>query len=167
MSKKLVLIDGHSLAYRAFHALPPTLATSRGEPTNAVFGFASMLINVLQEEKPDYIAVAFDVGRTFRHDRYPEYKAHRPPMPDDLRSQMERIRQVVEAFDIPVFQKEGYEADDVLGTLSRQAEEQGVETLLVTGDSDAFQLVDDHTRVLTSRRSFNDTVVYDLSLIHI
>ncbi|MDH7484669.1 MAG: DNA polymerase I [Anaerolineae bacterium] len=161
MSKKLVLIDGHSLAYRAFHALPATLATSQGELTNAVFGFTSMLLNVLRDEKPDYIAVAFDVGRTFRHEQYPEYKAHRAAMPDELRTQMARIRQVVEAFNIPIFEVEGYEADDVLGTLSRQAAARGVETLLVTGDTDAFQLVDRHTRVLTSRRSFSDTVVYD------
>ncbi|MBC8446944.1 MAG: DNA polymerase I [Chloroflexi bacterium] len=161
MSKKLVLIDGHSLAYRAFHALPDTLATSQGELTNAVYGFTSMLLNVLRDEKPDYIAVAFDVGRTFRHEQYPQYKAHRAAMPDELRTQMARIRQVVEAFNIPIFEVEGYEADDVLGTLSRQAAQRGVETLLVTGDTDAFQLVDPHTRVLTSRRSFSDTVIYD------
>ena len=161
MPKKLVLIDGHSLAYRAFHALPPTLATSKGELTNAVYGFTSMLLNVLREEKPDYIAVAFDVGRTFRHEEYPEYKAQREAMPEEMRTQMERIRQVVKAFNIPIFEVEGYEADDVLGTLSRQAAQRGLETLLVTGDTDAFQLVDEHTRVLTSRRRFSDTVVYD------
>ena len=161
MPKKLVLIDGHSLAYRAFHALPATMATSQGELTNAVFGFTSMLLNVLRDEKPDYIAVAFDVGRTFRHEQYPQYKAHRPAMPEELRTQMARIRQVVEAFNIPIFEVEGYEADDVLGTLSRQAAQQSLETLLVTGDTDAFQLIDEHTRVLTSRRRFGDTVTYD------
>ena len=161
MPKKLVLVDGHSLAYRAYHALPTTLATSRGELTNAVYGFTSMLINVLRDEKPDYIAIAFDVGRTFRHEQYPQYKAHRPKMPDDLRTQMERIRQVVEALGIRIVVAPGFEADDVLGTLSRQATEKGLDTLLVTGDSDAFQLISSHTHVLTSRRSFGDTVVYD------
>ncbi|MFQ6014642.1 MAG: DNA polymerase I [Anaerolineae bacterium] len=158
---KLILIDGHALAYRAYHALPPTLSTSKGELTNAVYGFTSTLLKVLREEEPDYIVVAFDVGRTFRHDQFPEYKAHRAKMPDELHAQMERIRELIRAFNIPIFEVEGYEADDVLGTLARQAGEKGVETLIVTGDTDTFQLVDSHTRVLTSRRRFSDTVVYD------
>lgn len=162
MSQKLVLIDGHALAYRAFHALPEDMKTSQGELTNAVYGFTSMLLNVLRDERPTHIAVTFDKGRTFRHDVYPDYKAHRAKMPDELRSQMERIRQVVETLDIPVFEQEGYEADDLLGTLARQAGEQGVDTLIVTGDMDLLQLVDEHTRVLTSRWRFSDTVVYDL-----
>ncbi|HUX77752.1 MAG TPA: DNA polymerase I [Anaerolineae bacterium] len=160
--KKLVLIDGHALAYRAFHALPGDMKTSQGELTNAVYGFTSMLLNVLQEEQPTHIAVTFDKGLTFRHDVYADYKAHRAKMPEDMRSQMERIRQVVETLDIPVFEQEGYEADDLLGTLARQAEEQGVDTLIVTGDMDLLQLVDEHTHVLTSRWRFSDTVVYDL-----
>ncbi len=158
---KLVLIDGHALAYRAFHALPADLKTSRGELTNAVYGFTSMLLNVLRDEQPDYIAVTFDKGRTFRHDTYPDYKAHRVKMPDEMHDQMARIRQVVQALSIPIFEVEGYEADDLLGTLARQAAEQGVETLIVTGDTDALQLVDDHTRVLTSRWRFSETVTYD------
>jgi len=160
--KKLILIDGHALAYRAFHALPEDMKTSQGELTNAVYGFTSMLLNVLREEKPTHIAVTFDKGRTFRHDVYPDYKAHRAKMPDEMRSQMARIRQVVETLSIPVFEQEGYEADDLLGTLARQAEEQGVDTLIVTGDMDLLQLVDEHTRVLTSRWRFSDTVTYDL-----
>jgi DNA polymerase-1 len=161
-NKKLVLIDGHALAYRAYHALrPEAFSTRQGEPTNAVYGFTSMLLAVLRDEQPDYIAVTFDVGRTFRHDEYPPYKAHREAMPDELASQLQRINQVVEAFSIPVFTAEGYEADDVLGTLARKAAQQGVETLIVTGDTDTFQLVDDNTRVLTSRRRYSDTVIYD------
>jgi DNA polymerase-1 len=160
---KLVLIDGHSLAYRAFHALPEDMKTSRGELTSAVYGFTSMLLNVLRDEQPTHIAVTFDKGDTFRHDMYPEYKAHRAKMPDELRSQMTRIRQVVEALGIPVFEQEGYEADDLLGTLARQAKEQDLDTLIVTGDRDLLQLVDEHTHVLTSRRSFSDTVIYDLA----
>ncbi len=163
MSKgKLVLIDGHALAYRAYFALPPTLSTSKGELTNAVFGFTSMLLNVLRDEKPDYIAVAFDVGKTFRHQEYKEYKAHRVKMPDEMRIQMERIHDILHVMNIPIIEVEGYEADDVLGTLAQQAEQEGLEILIVTGDTDAFQLIDDHTRVLTSRRVFSDTIVYDL-----
>ena len=162
MSKgKLVLIDGHALAYRGYYALPQSLTTSQGELTNAVFGFTSMLLNVLRDEKPDYIAVAFDVGKTFRHEEYKEYKAHRIEMPDELRTQMARIQEIVRALGIPIIEAEGYEADDVLGTLAQKAEQEGVEILIVTGDTDTFQLIDDHTRVLTSRRSFSDTVVYD------
>ena len=160
--KKLVLIDGHALAYRAFHALPEDMKTSQGELTNAVYGFTSMLLNVLRDEKPTHVAVTFDKGRTFRHDMYPDYKAHRTKMPEEMRSQMERVRQVVETLGIPVFEQEGYEADDLLGTLTRQAGEQGVDTLIVTGDMDLLQLVDEHTRVLTSRWRFSDTVTYDL-----
>ncbi len=159
--KKLVLIDGHALAYRAFHALPPDLATTKGELTNAVYGFTSMLLAVLREQQPDYIAVAFDVGRTFRHETYPEYKGTRLKMPDVLWGQIERIRQIVHAFNIPIFELEGYEADDVLGALARQASQQGVETLIVTGDTDTFQLIGPHVKVLTSRRQFSDTVIYD------
>jgi len=158
---KLILIDGHALAYRAFHALPPTLSTSKGELTNAVYGFASMLLNVLRDQDPDYIAIAFDVGPTFRHEEFPAYKAQRARMPEELSLQLERIQELVEAFRIPTYTAEGYEADDVLGTLARQATEQGIDTLIVTGDTDTFQLVDAHTRVLTSRRRFSDTMVYD------
>ncbi len=161
-TKKLILIDGHSLAYRAFHALPPDIKTSQGELTNAVFGFTSMLLSVLNDERPTHIAVTFDKGRTFRHDMYAEYKAHRAKMPDEMRSQMARIRHVVETLGIPIFELEGYEADDLLGTLSRQAGEQRVHTLIVTGDRDLLQLVDAHIHVLTSRRRFSDTVVYDV-----
>ncbi len=157
----LVLIDGHSLAYRAFHALPADLKTSQGELTNAVFGFASMLLNVLRDEQPAYIAVTFDKGLTFRHEWYPEYKAHRAKMPDEMRAQMERVRQVVEALNIPVFEQDGYEADDLLGTLVEQARARGVETLIVSGDMDLLQLVRDGVRVLTSRWRFSDTVTYD------
>nr|WP_290666162.1 DNA polymerase I [Ardenticatena sp.] len=162
---KIVLIDGHSLAYRAFFALPPTLATSKGELTNAVYGFASMLLDVLENEHPDYIAVAFDVGRTFRHELFDEYKGHRAKQPDELAVQFDRIYQLVDAFDIPIFTAEGYEADDVIGTLARQAVEQGLDVVIVTGDTDAFQLIDDHTIVLTSGRRFSDVRRYDVAAV--
>ena len=160
-SKKLVLVDGHSLAYRAFHALPPDLQTSKGELTNAVFGFASMLLSVLLEERPDYAIVTFDKGPSFRVREYPEYKAHREKMPEEMRGQMQRVREFVAALGIPVVEVEDYEADDLLGTLSRQAAEAGIDTVIVTGDRDALQLVDDHVTVLTSGRRFSDTLRFD------
>ncbi len=164
--KKLVLIDGHALAYRAYFALRPTnLATRSGEPTAGVYGFALMLLAVLEEIQPEYIAVAFDVGETFRHRQYAEYKATRDKMPDDLHPQMKRIHQLVEAFNMPVFAIDGYEADDVLGTLARQASEQGVETIIVTGDRDAFQLIGPLVKVLISGRRFSDRQVYDEAAI--
>ena len=122
---KLVLIDGHSLAFRAYHALPMDMAAPNGELTNAVFGFVSMLLNVLRDQGPDYMAVAFDVGRTFRDDLYAAYKGHRERTPDELETQVERIKQIVQALNIPIVTKEGFEADDVLSTLARQAEAQG------------------------------------------
>ncbi|MGQ9458921.1 MAG: 5'-3' exonuclease H3TH domain-containing protein, partial [Anaerolineae bacterium] len=157
----LILIDGYSLAYRAYHALPTDLSTSKGELTNAVYGFASMLLNVLRDHKPDYLAVAFDVGPSFRHQEFAAYKAQRPTTPDELSSQLGRIGELVEAFHIPVYTAEGYEADDVLGTLACQAAERGLDTLIVTGDKDALQLVGPHVRVLTSGRRFSDVILYD------
>jgi DNA polymerase I len=158
---RLVLIDGHSLAFRAFHALPPNLTSPGGELTNAVYGFVSMLLNVLREQQPDYVAVAFDLGRTFRHDMYEGYKGHRARMPDELNWQVERIKQIVTALSIPIFTAENFEADDVLATLAKQAAAEGVHSLIVTGDRDILQVVDDHIRVLTSGRVFSDTIIYD------
>ncbi len=158
----LVLIDGHALAYRAYFALANTgLQTRSGEPTHAVYGFALMLLAVWEEHKPDYLAVAFDLGDTFRHKQYAEYKATREKMPDDLSQQINRIEQMVHAFNIPVFTAQNFEADDVLGTLARQASEQNVETIIVTGDRDAFQLVGPKVKVLVSGRSFSDRELYD------
>jgi len=159
--KKLVLIDGHALAFRAYYALPADLATKRGELTNAVFGFTSMLLNVIRDEKPDYLVVAFDTGRTFRHEEYVEYKAHRGRMPQELVDQMERICQIVEAMKIPIVEAEGFEADDVLGTLALQAAQEDLSTFIVTGDSDIFQLVNPHVRVVLTGRRLADTKAYD------
>lgn len=157
---KLVLIDGHSLAYRAFHALPPDLATSQGELTNAVYGFASMLFTVLHEEQPAYLIVTFDKGPSFRVREYAAYKAHREKMPAEMRGQMARVRQLVEALAAPIVEQDDFEADDLLGTLSLQAEAAGVDVVIVTGDRDALQLVDPHITVLTSGRRFSDTLRY-------
>ncbi|MEA3310088.1 MAG: DNA polymerase, partial [Chloroflexota bacterium] len=158
--KKLILVDGHSLAYRAFYALPTTLQTSRGELTNAVYGFISMLLSVLRDEKPDYVIVTFDKGPSFRVREYAEYKAHRAKMPDEMRGQMGRVREAVRVFGFPLVELDDYEADDLLGTLSKQAAEEGVDVVIVTGDRDALQLVDERITILISRRRFSDTTHY-------
>ncbi|MDZ4299629.1 MAG: DNA polymerase I, partial [Candidatus Sungbacteria bacterium] len=136
-----------------------------GEPANAVYGFAAFILRVLKELKPDYLAAAFDLpGKTFRHERYEAYKAHRPPVPDDLIIQFSRVREVLEGFNIPIFEKEGYEADDIIGTMVRRLEkgkEKECEIIIVTGDMDALQLVGPRVRVYTMRRGIADTTIYD------
>lgn len=146
---KLVLIDGHALAYRVFFGLPMTSFTTKaGEPTNATFGFVRTLLDLLlSEAAPDYLAVSFDTGATFRDEIFSDYKGTRAKMPDELALQIERIRQVIQAFNIPLLELEGFEADDVLGTVARQANEQGVAVHIITGDRDLLQLVNDQTIV--------------------
>lgn len=153
MPPTLYLIDGHALAYRMYFALTAggsgsaRWQTSKGEPTAGTYGFARELVRILEQEKPEYIAVAFDTGKTFRDKLYPDYKATREKMPDDLRLQIERIRQMVDAFNIPRLEMEGYEADDVLGTIARQAAAQGLGVKIITGDRDLLQLVDERVAV--------------------
>src|SRR6266571_6961294 len=160
--KKLVLIDGHAMIHRAFHAVPENLSTSTGELVNATFGFTSMLLKALAEVKPDYIAVTFDRPTpTFRHIEFAEYKAHRPQLPDNMRPQFGRIRAVVQAFGIPIYEKDGFEADDVLGTLAVQAKQQGVDTIIFTGDMDTLQLVNDHVTVMVAKRGISEVTLYD------
>ena len=162
--KTFVLIDGHAIIHRAFHAVPEDLATSKGEVVNATFGFTSILIKALTDPnmKPDYLAVTFDRPTpTFRHREFAAYKAHRPTLPDIMRPQFARIREVVEAFNIPIYEKDGFEADDVLGTLSVQATQQGVDTLILTGDMDTLQLVNEHVRVLVAKRGISETIEYN------
>jgi DNA polymerase I len=155
---RLLLLDGHSLAYRAFFALPvENFSTTTGQPTNAVYGFTSMLINILRDEQPTHIAVAFDVGRvTFRSEMYAEYKAGRSETPTDFRGQVSLIKEVLEALAIPTVEAEGYEADDVIATLATQGEQEGMDVLIVTGDRDALQLVNDKVTVLMTRRGISD-----------
>src|SRR4051794_16124757 len=157
-TSRLLLLDGHSLAYRAFFALPvENFATTTGQPTNAVYGFTSMLINVLRDEAPSHVAVAFDVGRqTFRSEMYTEYKAGRSETPTDFRGQVSLIKEVLEALAIPTVEAAGYEADDVIATLATQAEGDDMDVLIVTGDRDALQLVDDRVTVLMTRRGISD-----------
>ena len=156
--RKLLLLDGHSLAYRAFFALPvENFSTTTGQPTNAVYGFTAMLINVLRDEQPTHIAVAFDRGEpTFRHEQYVEYKANRRETPADFRSQLSLIFEVLDALGIARLSVAGYEADDIIATLATQAEADGMSVLIVTGDRDALQLVDDSITVLMTRRGISD-----------
>lgn len=150
MPPTLYLIDGHALAYRTFFALTVTgqrFSTSSGEPTAGTYGFASVLLKLLEQDKPEYLAVAFDTGKTFRNDIYPEYKATRAKMPDDLRPQIDRIREMVDVFGLPRIEKEGAEADDVLGTIAQQAVKKGMGVKIVTGDRDLLQLVTDRIYV--------------------
>jgi DNA polymerase-1 len=158
----LLLFDGNALVHRAFHALPPLTQPKTGELVNAVYGFASTLLKVFADFKPTHWAVAFDRPTpTFRHEMFQEYKAQRPATPEELKSQIKKVHQLVEAFHIPVFEIDGFEADDVLGTLSKQADEQGVETIIVTGDNDMLQAVLPRVKTLAPRRTFTDTILYD------
>src|SRR6266568_2467816 len=160
--KKLVLIDGHAMIHRAFHAVPEQLTSSTGEPVNATFGFTSMLMKALTEEKPEYIAMTFDrPAPTFRHQQFAEYKAHRPTLPDNMRPQFRRIHELVQAFGIPIYEKDGFEADDVLGTLSVQATQQGVQSIIYTGDMDTLQLVNKHVTVKVAKRGITEITEYD------
>jgi len=159
----LLLFDGHALIHRAFHALP-ALTTREGKPTGAIYGFASMLLKTLEEFKPSHWAIAFDTAApTFRHIQFQDYKAHRPKAPDELISQFAVVRQLVQALGILAFDVEGYEADDILGTLSQQASAQGIDSIIVTGDTDTLQLVSSSVEVLLPRprRPFSDTQLYD------
>ena len=155
---RLLLLDGHSLAYRAFFALPvENFSTTTGQPTNAVYGFTSMLINILRDEQPSHLAVAFDVGRkTFRTEIFAEYKANRAESPTDFRGQVSLVQEVLAALHVPVITADNYEADDVIATLTVQAVEQGMDVLIATGDRDALQLVNEHVTVLYPRKGVSE-----------
>ncbi len=159
-NKKIFLIDGNGLAYRAFYALPP-LTNSKGEPTGAVYGFTQMLLKLI-DENPYAIIATFDKkGPTFRHEEYDKYKAQRPSMPEDLVFQLPLIKEVISALGIPIFEKEGYEADDLIGTIARLGEKAGYEVYIVTGDRDALQLVSPQVKVLLTQRGITDMDLYD------
>ena len=161
--KRIMLIDGFGLIFRAYHAIDPSMATSTGEQTNAVFGFARMLLDVLRIHKPDYAIVALDSGKTFRHEEYPEYKGTRAEMPEDLRAQIGRVREIIDVMNIPTITAEGYEADDIIGSLShRLARENDLHVLIITGDSDLLQLVEPNVEaVLPGRPRFTDLRIFD------
>src|SRR3989338_2904048 len=155
---KVLLIDGNSFCYRAYYAVRD-LRTSKGFPTNAVYGFITILDKMIKDLKPEGLALTFDLkGPTFRHKRYEDYKIHRQPMPEDLVLQMPVIKKVVEAYRIPIFEKEGYEADDVIGTLAKILEKAGHEVLIATADKDALQLVTQKVKVVNTQK---DNQLYD------
>jgi len=160
---RILLLDGHSLAYRAFYALPvENFSTTTGQHTNAVYGFTSMLINMLRDEQPTHICVAFDVSRkTFRSEQYAEYKAGRSKSPDEFKGQISLVKEVLEALRIPTTEIDGWEADDVIATLATQASEQGFEVLISSGDRDAFQLVSDDVTVLYPKRGVSEIARMD------
>lgn len=163
---KLVLIDGHAILHRAYHALPSTLTTPKGEPINAVYGFVSMLLRIIQDLKPTHIIVAFDRKEpTFRHVEFKDYQAHRPETDKELLTQFEKARDVISAFGIPIYEKAGFEADDVIGTLARQATKESKvkgqrlkvnNVVIVTGDKDILQLVNDKVKVYLPARGLTD-----------
>jgi len=159
--EKLIIIDGNALIHRSFHALPPTIATKKGEITNAVYGFTSVLIKAIKDFKPEYIVLTLDKkGPTFRHEQFPEYKAKREKAPDELYSQFPRVREIAKAFGVPIFEKSGFEADDLIGTISKTTKKD-IERIILTGDMDTLQLIDKDTRVCTMSRGMSDSVIYD------
>jgi len=164
--KTLYLIDGHALAYRAYFALTAAgtdtsrWVTRAGEPTAGTYGFTAILFRIIEQDQPDYLAVSFDVGATFRDALFPDYKGTRAKMPDDLRTQIERMREVVDAFNIPILEAEGFEADDVLGTVARQAASPGVEVIIATGDRDLLQLADKRVRISLAGQKLSEAVLY-------
>lgn len=163
--ERLFLIDGHALAYRTYFALTRIGDSSRwitktGEPTAGTYGFISVMLRLLEQEMPEYLAISFDTGRTFRDDLFPEYKATRDKMPDDLRLQIDRIRQLIDAFGIPILEADGYEADDVLGTVARRAAEQGVRVFILTGDRDLLQLADENILIRLAGQKLSEAIDY-------
>lgn len=165
--RKLAIIDGHALLYRAWHAVPP-LKTKDGLMVNAVFGFTSLLLKIIKELKPDYIIASFDLAaKTFRHKQYKDYKAQRVKQADEFYDQIPLAHNIITAFNIPILTKEGFEADDIIGTITKEVYKKydDIQTTIVTGDLDALQLVNDRTRVFTLKRGVNDTITYDIAAV--
>ncbi|HDQ04911.1 MAG TPA: DNA polymerase I, partial [Deltaproteobacteria bacterium] len=157
----LALVDGSNYLYRAFYAIP-ALTNSKGFPTNAIYGFTNMLLKLLRDIKPDYIVIAFDVkGPTTRHEEFTDYKATRKPMPDDLSPQIPFIKDIIRGFSIPVIEKQGTEADDIIGVLSVQASKKGWRTVIVSGDKDLMQLVDENVTMVDTMKD----KTYDIAAV--
>lgn len=167
--KRLLVIDSHSLLHRAYHALPP-LTTKKGELVNAVYGFLLMLFKAISQFQPDFIVATFDFpAPTFRHQEFKEYKATRPKIPIDLSQQIPKIKKILKTLNIPIFEKEGFEADDIIGAISKLAPRKQIipeiETIILSGDLDTLQLVDSHTKVYTPKRGIKDIILYDQNKI--
>lgn len=162
MRGKFLVLDGNSLIHRAFHALPPLFSSKLNLPTNAAYGFTTMFLKVLEQVKPTHVAVAFDHGRVvFRHEEYREYKAHRAETAEELRPQFDLVRQILAVMHVTTFEQEGYEADDLIGALVTRAAEEGLNSVIVTGDRDALQLVSEQTQVMLTRKGITQLGVYD------
>ncbi len=167
--KRLIVIDSNSIIHRAFHALPP-LTTKKGEVVGAVYGFLLVLFKAIKEFQPDFVAATFDVpGPTFRHEKYKEYKAKRPKAPEELYQQISKVKEVLKSFDVKIFEKQGFEADDIIGTIAKLAPKKQVipeiETIILSGDSDTLQLIDTHTKTYALRKGVKDTVLYDKKMV--
>lgn len=167
--KRLIIIDSNSVIHRAYYALPP-LTTKKGEVVGAVYGFLLVFFRAIKEFQPDFVVATFDVpGPTFRHKKYKEYKAKRPPAPKDLYRQIPKVKEVLKSFNVQIFEKEGFEADDIIGTLAKAAPQKQVipeiETIILSGDSDTLQLVDSHTKTYALRKGVKDIVLYDEKMV--
>ena len=163
--KKLILIDGNALIHRAYHAIPP-LKTEKGQLVNAVYGFISILFRVIQELEPDYLTVTFDLaGPTFRNLEYKEYKAKRIKQPQEFYDQIPLIKEFVKTLEIPIYEKKGFEADDIIGTIVEKTKDKKIKKIIITSDLDALQLVSKQTEIYTLKKGINDTAIYDLSVI--
>jgi len=159
--KRLILIDGNALVHRAFHALPP-LKTKKGKIVNAVYGFSSILFRIIKEFEPDYLIATFDLaGPTFRDLEYQDYKAKRVKPPQELYDQIPLIKKIVKSLAIPIYEKKGFEADDLIGTITQKVKDRKIKVIIVTGDLDLLQLVNRQTEIYTLRKGIKDTVVYD------
>ncbi|MFH1780873.1 MAG: 5'-3' exonuclease H3TH domain-containing protein [Candidatus Nealsonbacteria bacterium] len=163
--KVLVVFDSNSVIHRAFHALP-LLTTKKGEVVGAVYGFLLVFLKAIKEFQPDFVAACFDVkGPTFRHEKYQQYKALRPKAPPELYLQIPMVQDVLKNFSVPVYEKQGFEGDDLIGTISKTASLQEIETIIISGDSDNLQLVNENTKVYALRKGVKDTVLYDEKLV--
>lgn len=164
--KILAIIDGNSVVHRAFHALPP-LSTKKGEVVNAVYGFLLVFFKAIKEFHPEYVVAAFDLPfPTFRHERYKDYKAKRPPAPKELYEQIPKVKEVLKVFNVPILEKQGFEADDIIGTISSQFSKGGKsQVVILSGDSDVLQLVNENTKAFILRRGVKDTVLYDERMV--
>jgi DNA polymerase-1 len=162
MKEKLLILDSNSILYRAFHALP-SLSTKSGEKTNAVYGFCLSLFRIIKDFKPDFIVACFDFpAKTFRHEKFKDYKAQRPPTPDELKSQIPKLKKILKAFEIPFFEKEGFEADDIISTIKEKVKTiENLEIIIVSGDQDLLQLVDEKTKVLVLTKGIKNSILFD------
>jgi DNA polymerase-1 len=167
--KRLIVIDSNSIIHRAFHALPP-LTTKKGELVNAIYGFLLVFFKAIKDFQPDFVAACFDFpGPTFRHQKFKEYKAKRPPAPEELYQQIPKVKEVLKSFNIPIFEKEGFEADDIIGTIAHLAPKRQVlpelESIILSGDLDTLQLINPKTKVYSLRKGVKDIILYDQNLV--